>query len=432
MKKEFELHIRNKFPDLFGQNVLIANSSGVDSMVLSDLLKRLEIPFSIAYCHFQLRKEADREILFLEDWAQQHQLPFYNHYFETQKYADDKGLSIQMAARELRYQWFDQLANEHQFDAILTAHHLNDQLETFLMNSLRATGPKGLLGIPHQQGKVQRPLLPFTKRQIIDYAHTQNLNWCEDSSNATDTYQRNRVRHHITLALVKEYPQWASQFQKTLNWNTQQQAFVTDGIAQWKKQYWKETTKGIRVEVTPLQKHSHLAFLSHELFSPFGFHAKEVEKLLGATSGKALFSETHKLQRERQHLQLERTESKEWISYSLRNWADLESLPLSIEQTIVPPTLLEPHQAYLDSRQIHFPLQLRRRQQGDFFYPTGMTGKKSISKYFKDEKYSQQQKENQWLLCKEQEVIWVVGKRCNRKFVCAPKSSEGVLLTFTQ
>jgi tRNA(Ile)-lysidine synthase len=231
---------------------------------------------------------------------------------------------------------------------------------------------------------------------------------------------------------VKEYPQWASQFQKTLNWNMQQQAFVTDGIAQWKKQYWKETTKGIRVEVTPLQKHSHLAFLSHELFSPFGFHAKEVEKLLGATSGKALFSETHKLQRERQHLQLERTESKEWISYSLRNWADLESLPLSIEQTIVPPTLLEPHQAYLDSRQIHFPLQLRRRQQGDFFYPTGMTGKKSISKYFKDEKYSQQQKENQWLLCKEQEVIWVVGKRCNRKFVCAPKSSEGVLLTFTQ
>ena len=105
----------------------------------------------------------------------------------------------------------------------------------------------------------------------------------------------------------------------------------------------------------------------------------------------------------------------------LRNWADLESLPLSIEQTIVPPTLLEPHQAYLDNRQIHFPLQLRRRQQGDFFYPTGMTGKKSISKYFKDEKYSQQQKENQWLLCKEQEVIWVVGKRCNRKFVCAPK-----------
>ena len=214
MLHDFEFHIRNQFPELFHQKVLIANSTGLDSMVLSHLLETLKIPFSVAYCNFQLRTEADQEEDFIAEWATQQKHPFFTKRFETKEYVQQHKLSIQMAAREIRYQWFQALALEEGFDVVLTAHHLNDQLETYLMHSFRGTGPKGLLGIPVVQGLVQRPLLPFTKVQLQTYATENQLRWCEDSSNATDEYQRNRIRHHVIQALEKEYPNWAASFQK--------------------------------------------------------------------------------------------------------------------------------------------------------------------------------------------------------------------------
>ena len=432
MKKEFESHIRKNFPALWRQKVLIANSSGVDSMVLSTLLHQLKIPFSIAHCHFQLRQAADAEVDFLAHWAQEHGLAFFNKHFATKAYAEEHGCSIQMAARELRYQWFSELATDEGFDVILTAHHLNDQLETFLMHMFRGTGPQGLLGIPETNGRIQRPLLPFTKAEILNYAKEENIRWREDDSNATDAYQRNRVRHHLLPTLEKQYPLWATHFQTTLDWSQQQQAFVTSQIADWKARHWQEKQQQVRINLSGLKDSPHQAFLCHRLFSPFGFDAKEVQKLLVASSGKALFTQSHRLQRERDYLQLDPLSTAVSTIYALRDWTDLKNLPVSLNYSHGKPVPIEAKHAYLDPDKIVFPLQFRQRREGDFLYPTGMKGKKLLSKFYKDSKYSQQQKEEQWLLCKEDEVIWVVGVRCNQKFVASEKNLEGVLLTFAK
>ncbi|MGB1805913.1 MAG: tRNA lysidine(34) synthetase TilS, partial [Flavobacteriaceae bacterium] len=356
----------------------------------------------------------------------------FNKHFATKAYAEEHGCSIQMAARELRYQWFSELATDEGFDVILTAHHLNDQLETFLMHMFRGTGPPGLLGIPETNGRIQRPLLPFTKAEILNYAKEENIRWREDDSNATDAYQRNRVRHHLLPTLEKQYPLWSTHFQTTLDWSQQQQAFVTSQIADWKARHWQEKQQQVRINLPGLQDSPHQAFLCHRLFSPFGFDAKEVQKLLVASSGKALFTQSHRLQRERDYLQLDPLSTAVSTIYALRDWTDLKNLPVSLNYSHGKPVPIEAKHAYLDPDKIVFPLQFRQRREGDFLYPTGMKGKKLLSKFYKDSKYSQQQKEEQWLLCKEDEVIWVVGVRCNQKFVASEKNLEGVLLTFAK
>ena len=432
MLHDFEFHIRNQFPELFHQKVLIANSTGLDSMVLSHLLESLEIPFSVAYCHFQLRTEADQEAHFIAEWATQQMHPFYSKRFETKAYAQQYKLSIQMAARELRYQWFQTLAQQEGFEAVLTAHHLNDQLETYLMHSFRGTGLKGLTGIPAVQGLVQRPLLPFTKAQLHAYAIENKLAWCEDSSNASDGYQRNRIRHHVIPALEKEYPNWAANFQKTLAWTQQEQEFVQAQITAWEEKHCQEDEALKRYPLSELQDQSPLSFWVHHLFYHYGFDAKEVLKLIDSKPGKALHSSTHRLQRERTELHLSAGAIPTPTSMTITSWEQLTQLNTGIQVSDSLQEEVTAKQAYLDPATISFPLQLRTRQQGDYFYPSGMQGKKLVSKYFKDEKYSHQQKQQQLLLCKDAEVIWIVGKRCNRKYVQQAKSREGVLLTFAE
>lgn len=432
MLHDFEFHIRNQFPELFHQKVLIANSTGLDSMVLSHLLETLEIPFSVAYCHFQLRAEADQEEDFIAEWATQQKHPFFTKRFDTKEYAQQHKLSIQMAAREIRYQWFSTLAQEEGFEAVLTAHHLNDQLETYLMHSFRGTGPKGLTGIPAVQGLVQRPLLPFTKVLLQAYAAENQLQWCEDSSNASYAYQRNRIRHHVIPALEKEYPNWAANFQKTLAWTHQEQEFVRAQITAWEDKHCQEDEQLKCYPLSELKSQSPLSFWMHHLFYDFGFEAKEVLKLLDSEPGKALHSKTHRLQRERNELHLSTVALSAPLSISIASWEQLAQLDTGIQLSDSLQGEVRAKQAYLDPTTISFPLQLRTRQEGDYFYPTGMQGKKLVSKYFKDEKYSHQQKQQQLLLCKDTEVIWVVGKRCNRKYVQQAKSREGVLLTFAE
>ena len=430
MKQEFEWHIRTHFPNLAKQKVLIANSSGVDSMVLTHLLSQLKIPFSLAYCHFQLRAAADQELLFLQEWAEKASCPFFSQKFQTQTYAKRQKISIQMAARELRYQWFADLVEAESFDVILTAHHLNDQLETYLMHSFRVTGPQGLLGIPSLRERIQRPLLPFTKAQILTFAEEESLLWCEDASNATDAYLRNRIRHHVVPELEKAIPELYKNFQKTIAQNRQQEDFVTAQLDAWKKEHWKSVESGWTIALDALQNHPQQAFVCHRLFSSYGFERKEVQKLLNAQVGRALFSTSYRLQRERDHLWLNHVIAVSDAEFTLNDWSDLKTLPISIEHTTALPEAVGEHQAYLDPCKITFPLVVRHWKKGDFFYPTAMTGKKKISKYFKDEKYSQADKEGQWLLCEEAEVLWVIGKRCHRKYTASLKNKDGILLTF--
>lgn len=431
MEKQFESHIRNYFSDLSQQHILVANSSGVDSMVLCALLQHVGISFSIAYAHFQLRAAADAEQDFLQDWAANNAIVFHTQKFDTAARAQQEKQSIQVMARQLRYAWFKELCRTHGYTRVLTAHHLNDQLETYLMHSFRTTGPEGLKGIPARNGRINRPLLPFTKQQIRSYAQTKKLLWKEDASNATDAYQRNRIRHHIVPVLEKEYPSLYANFRQTIQYITEQQNFVKEQMDQWKKEYWKSTGPSIQVSLEALNEAASPTFLLHQLFASYGFDTGEVAKLLKASSGKTMYSKTHRLNKERHYLELiSRASENIPRPLVLHSWEDFSNPKLPIRLGTQKKEGLSNKQAYLHPETIQFPLLWRTQMEGDYIHLTGMQGRKKISKYFKDEKYSQQEKATQWLLCQGSEVIWIVGKRCNRKFVCPVESPAGVLLTF--
>lgn len=198
MQLAFDQHIKSHFPFLFEQKILVAVSSGLDSMVLADLCLKSELNIALAHCNFKLREaESDKEEAFVSNYAKTHKLTFFTKHFNTTHFADTSKISIQMAARELRYNFFDELCNSQQFDTILTAHHADDNLETFFINLSRGSGIDGLTGIPKINDKIARPLLPFSRNQIYEYAKTHNIQWCEDSSNASLKYKRNALRHEL-------------------------------------------------------------------------------------------------------------------------------------------------------------------------------------------------------------------------------------------
>lgn len=431
MKTAFASHIRNHFPSLYEGKYLVANSSGVDSMALCTLLLQCKISFSIAYANFQLRPAADQEADFLHDWARKNGILLYTQKFDTTALAQQEKKSIQLTARELRYKWFDSLQKEGSYNGILTAHHLNDQMETYIMHSFRGTGPQGLCGIPAQNDLILRPLLPFTKAQIIAFAQKEKIDWCEDKSNATDVYRRNRVRHHVIPALEEEFPNIYPNFQKTLHWMQQQQSFVSHQINLWKERYWQVCDAVIHIDLQALLEHPTPAFWMHQLLAPYGFDAQEVFKLLHAPSGKFLQSATHRLHKERNHISLVAFKKKGMdAAFYLHSWEDFKNKKIPLSYIPKQPIEGKSNQIYLNPERILFPLILRKKAVGDFIYLIGMQGRKKISKYFKDEKYTQLEKESQWLLCQGSEVIWIIGRRANRKFVQPLESPDGVLLTF--
>lgn len=227
MLEKFQNHIQSQFSFLNESKIFIAVSGGVDSMVLVDLYQKLQLNFSILHCNFQLRgEESEAETQFIRDFGKKNQIPYIIHYFETEKYAKENKLSIQLAARKLRYNWFqDELKNKN-FNHLLTAHHADDNLETFLINLSRGTGIEGLTGIPKQNNFIIRPLLPFSRTEILQYAKENQVEWKEDSSNQSDKYLRNKIRHQIVPILKELHPTFLDNFEKTQFFLQQNQQFV--------------------------------------------------------------------------------------------------------------------------------------------------------------------------------------------------------------
>lgn len=218
MLNQFQNHIQTQFPFLNESKFFIAVSGGIDSMVLVDLFLKLEYEFSILHCNFQLRgNESEAETQFLRDFCKANQIHYILRYFDTNEYAEEQKLSTQLAARELRYNWFQEKLNQNNFQYLLTAHNADDNLETFLINLSRGTGLEGLTGIPAQNDYIIRPLLPFSRDEILAYAEENNLIWKEDSSNASDKYLRNKIRRQIVPILKELHPTFLENFQKRKN-----------------------------------------------------------------------------------------------------------------------------------------------------------------------------------------------------------------------
>ncbi|MCX2763313.1 tRNA lysidine(34) synthetase TilS [Aquimarina muelleri] len=435
MLQEFRNHIITNFPFLSGSKLLIACSGGLDSIVLVKLLDTLEIDFSVAHCNFKLRgKESDGDEKFIIKLAEKLHIPFFRIDFDTKKYAKEHKLSIQMAARDLRYDWFKKLATEHGFDYILTAHHADDNLETFLINLSRGTGIEGLTGIPEINEIFIRPLLPFSRTEILKFAKDNVLDWREDSSNSSIKYLRNNLRHEVVPNLKLVNPRFLSNFNTTIEYLKQSNEFIQGQISYLKKELFETSDKGyIKISICKLGEFGNPRTNLYFLLKDYGFKAwGDIEQIITAQSGKQVFSESHRLVKDRGYLLL--TDIPEEISYREYSIPEEESMIMIPSgalkfKVVVGISDTNLNTVYVDKEKLKYPLIVRKWKEGDYFYPLGMKGKKKLSKYFKDEKLSLLAKERVWLLCSGKEIIWIINYRADNRYKISPQTKQILKIT---
>ncbi|NRD21229.1 tRNA lysidine(34) synthetase TilS [Winogradskyella eckloniae] len=423
MQENFEIYIHKNLSFLKEAKLLIAISGGIDSVVLAHLCQNLNLNFSLAHCNFNLRaEESDKDEAFVVELAEDLNVEVFIQNFDTEAYVTEHKRSIQMAARELRYDWFKELAAQLNFDFILTAHHADDNLETFLINFTRGTGLNGLTGIPIVNENVVRPLLPFSRIQIEAFAKVNQITWREDASNASRKYLRNKLRHEVVPILKEINPQLLDSFQNTLSHLNDTQLIVEDQLMDFKKRaIISEDDLGTTYKISEFKAVKNPKAYLFELFKNYGFTEwNDVVDLLDAQSGKLVKSNSHRLIKHREFLILTDLNDSERREASLlvsENDNEVETLFGNMCFNEVD-TISETsnHIIYVDKDLLKFPLKLRLWKEGDTFQPIGMTGKKKISKYLKDEKCSLVEKENTWVLTSENKVIWVVGKRADERF----------------
>ena len=414
-----------------GKRLLLAHSGGVDSSVLAHIFLKKQINFSVAHCNFKLRSdESDGDLEFVKDWCNNNNIKFFSKVFDVKEYKIVNKKSIQESARDLRYNWFNDLIKEFNFDILVTAHHLNDQLETFLINCIRGTGILGLLGIP-QTEKIARPLLEISKKKILIYAKKNKIRWREDNSNSKNEYLRNRIRNQVISPLEQIKPNTIENFQITLFNLSNTEEFLNIQFNRIKEQIFKYDAKTIHINIELLKQQKPLNFCLFHLFSPFGFDDKEVEKLMYSNSGKLITSSSHRLIRNRNEFLLTPLTNKKKYSITIDINKNNHQLPFDLQMITKNLTSKDnwmSNEAFLDKDLLKNPLHIRKYKKGDYFYPQGMMGKKLLSKFFKDEKYSLLEKEQQWLLCSEDEIVWVVGRRCDRRFTANSNTKNKILM----
>lgn len=438
VKNRFKAHIESHFPFLRESKLLIAISGGLDSVVLAHLCHHLGLNLALAHCNFNLRgQESDGDEDFVNKLAENLDVELFIESFDTVGYANEHKQSTQMAARELRYNWFDELAEQLKFDFILTAHHADDNLETFLINLSRGTGLEGLKGIPEINNNIVRPFLKFSREDILMYAETENLKWREDSSNASTKYLRNKLRHDVIPQLKTINPQFLGNFQTTLSNLDETAGIVQESISRISKNAIKESNNNrILFAISEFVKLNNPKAYLYEIFKSYGFTEwNDVYNLLEAQSGKQVFSETHRLLKDREYLILSDLASEKKQEDIFINSEEKEVKTalgtLHFSETDVIENLSN-QAVYIDKEKLKFPIVVRQWQNGDYFYPFGMRGKKKLSKFFKDEKLSLLDKENCLLLCSENEIIWVINHRLDDRFKVTNTTNKILKITLQQ
>jgi len=430
MLKKFENHINKNLPFLKGSKLLLTVSGGIDSVILTHLFYKLDYNISIAHCNFCLRGiDADHDQQSVKNLSEKLSVPFFSTSFDTQQFATSHKLSIQEAARNLRYKWFNEVLKEQQLDYIITAHNLNDNLETFLINLSRGTGLKGLTGIPMINKNSIRPLMPFTRKEITTFAKEHNIEWREDKSNADTKYTRNKIRHKIIPVLEELNPNLLESFKKTLENLQGSQDIITDCIKEIKPDNQTVKTAVLKFDIDKLKNLTNPKAYIHELFASYNFtNFNDIVDLLNAQSGKQVFSKTHRLIKDRTVLLLEELKNKEneeLIEITENDsFFKIQEAIFSIQNTAQ--KTQNSNTANFDKDLLKFPLTVRKWQKGDYFYPIGMRGKKKLSKYFKDEKMSLIQKENIWLLLSDNKVVWIIGKRQDERFKITTRTKNRI------
>jgi tRNA(Ile)-lysidine synthase len=423
-----------KSHELFDKNnhLLLAFSGGIDSVVLAHLLKKGEFKFELAHCNFGLRgKESDGDEKFCRELARTLKVKIQVKKFDTGTFAKKEKLSVQMAARKLRYGWFEELMGGSEFDRVLTAHHANDNVETLLINLIRGTGINGLQGIPVKQKWIVRPLLFATKEEILAYAKANKLKFRHDSSNDEVKYKRNFLRHEVIPALKKLNPSLEHTFENNIRLFKQSAGIIKQFVSEKEKNI-IENNGSYKINIKKLLQEEARELLLFEFLHPFGFNAVQSEQLfksLGSkTSGKLFFSETHKALVDRHFIIVETPGVETPDQFTIESLADFKKLPVRIKAEVSPEKKIISNKtvAQISPEKIIFPLKLRKWQKGDKFMPLGMKGFKKVSDFLIGQKLNRFEKENIWLLLNKDEVIWVVGYRIDERYKINP-GTKGVL-----
>lgn len=416
---------------LFEQSdkLLVGLSGGADSMALLNVLIELKYDCFAAHCNFHLRgEESDKDQLYVEDWCNFKNIPLITVDFDTTKYAADNKISIEMAARELRYGWFERVRKEHDADYIAVGHHLNDSIETFLLNLIRGTGISGLSGIAPKNGRVVRPLLSVSREEIEEYLDGKATNFRVDSTNLEDIYTRNFVRLNLLPSLEKINPSINDAIART-----------SKNLSEVEKVYRHVMEKDIKevlldnvIDIVKLRQTISPQSVLFEILFPLGFSPSSIEDVLDsidATPGKVFYSPSHRLIKDRISLLIDElsTNEVENRTFTINKGNTHIDLPLDMSFDVKPYPVditKSPKYLYLDADLITYPLVLRKWQLGDWFVPFGMKGRKKLSDFFTDQKFSIKDKEDVWILVSGEDIVWVVGHRSDDRFRVTPKTKN--------
>lgn len=424
MLKKFSEYIEEK--KLFRNNDLIiaAVSGGIDSVCMLDLLIRSGAKPVVAHCNFKLRNiESDEDEMFVRNLAKQKKVPFYSVTFETEEYAAEKGLSIQMAARELRYKWFEKLRSELQFKYIAVAHNSDDVIETFFINLTKGTGIKGLTGIQPKKEKIVRPLLFAGRTQIEEYVRENKIHYREDSSNSSDKYYRNFLRHRV-IPLLKEYnPSFDNNILNTIHILDKTSGIYFESIAVIRKQITIQKNDQLVIDIEKLLKYKYPEGVLYEIIVPYGFNFPQTVDIISGLNkqpGKRYISPHHYLVKDRGTLII--TVKNVTNEEFLINKGDLSirypvimnfSFLKRAELTEIPN---KKNIACIDADLIAFPLKIRKWRKGDKFVPLGMKNFKKLSDFFSDNKFSLVDKEEAWIITSQDNIVWIINNRLDNRY----------------
>ena len=428
MVTAFKKHIEAHFPALADQKILIACSGGLDSIVLLHLLQKIGLTLGVAHCNFKLRGDhSDADLSFVKTIAANLGVPVFTTVFDTKAYAKTQGVSTQVAARELRYEWFYSTAKANGYDRIATGHHADDDLETFFINLSRVTGLRGLTGIASNTEQLIRPLLPFSRAQIMQFAKKEELFWREDSSNSTRDYLRNKLRLDVIPAFKGVNKTVLQNFQQTQQHLKESQALLEDYITLVTKLVVSHTDAGYEIDSKQLQALPNTNTLLFELLYPYGFtDFKAIASILESEVGKKVLSKQYVLHKDRNHLVLTtREQVVDSRVYCIDTKQQSCTIPIKLNFTKVAQVgEHEPHSLYVDAAKLTYPLKVRAWRLDDVFHPFGMKGKKKLTKFFKDEKLSLLSKNSVWVLESGDEIVWVIGLRPDDRYKVTSATKE--------
>lgn len=435
MLEQFLNHINQSQLCKPTDKILLAVSGGLDSMVMLDLFKRANHPIAVAHCNFQLRgNDADQDEQFVKDVCQSLNIPFFAKRFQTSEYAKENRLSIQEAARELRYAWFQELMDEQQFQYLATAHHVSDSIETVLLKWIHGASLESFSGIPVKNGKIIRPLLFATRGHIANYAGAKELSWRNDSSNDSDDYQRNFIRHHVIPKLKELNPSLEITYQHGLKKIQGELQFLKSQLDQWKQNHVAEKAGQIYIDKHALLKASFAESLLWRVVREYGFNIDQCHDMMHALEGQAgkkFIGTSHLITIDREHIIISPyDEVYEAVAIRPGNRAVVRGVwEITVELSAEKEIQSSPVVASLDADKLTFPITWRYWQPGDYFYPLGMENRKKISDFLIDKKIPLADKNGISILESGGEIIWVVGHRIDNRFKITPQTKS--VITFT-